>query len=156
MTMPESEQIDCTQSTPVDFVVQGLLSHLLRRAHFFAEAEFPSCYRDLNVTSRQLALFFAINNRPGSSQTELAEAVGFDANTFSDLAKRSERKGLLKRVRSPDDGRAFGLYLTAEGRDIINRAASLTPAYQERITKNLNASEADEIISLLHKLLGLD
>ncbi|WP_370270319.1 MarR family winged helix-turn-helix transcriptional regulator [Nioella sp.] len=140
---------------PVAFEVHELLSHLLRRAHFAAEAEFPAAYDGIEVTSRQLALLFTINRKPGSSQTELAEAVGFDANTFSDLAKRSERKGLLQRIRSRDDRRAFGLYLTDDGRAMVARAAALTPAYQARLSRNLAPDEARQLVALLHKMLGL-
>lgn len=108
-----------THRVPVEFEVHNLLSNLLRRSHFAAEAEFAASHPDLEVTSRQLALLFAINQQPGGRQVELAEIAGFDQNTFSDLAKRSERKGLVKRVRSLDDRRAFGLYLTAEGRQVV-------------------------------------
>jgi len=143
-------------SEPVDFEVLELLSHLLRRAHFYAEAEFAPAYPGLDVTSRQLALLFAINRAPGSSQTELAETLGFDLNTLSDLAKRNERKGWLRRVRSPGDRRAFGLYLTDSGRHLVATANELTPAYQQRLTAGrLSAREAGQLVALLRKMLGL-
>lgn len=142
-------------AVPVAFEVQNLLSHLLRRAHFAAEAEFPAAYAGLEVTSRQLALLFAINRQQGASQIELAEAVGFDANTFSDLAKRSERKGLLRRIRSKGDRRAFGLYLTETGREMVAQAAALTPAYQTRLSAGLSPDEARQLVALMRKMLGL-
>ncbi|MGE4338028.1 MAG: MarR family winged helix-turn-helix transcriptional regulator [Pigmentiphaga sp.] len=144
------------ESEPVDFEVQDLLSHLLRRAHFYAEAEFAPAYGGLDVTSRQLALLFAINRAPGSSQTELAEIVGFDLNTLSDLAKRNERKGWLRRVRSTGDRRAFGLYLTDSGRRLVSIANGLTPAYQQRLTADrLSPRDANELVALLRKMLDL-
>ena len=139
----------------VDFELHELLSHLLRRAHFHAEAEFAQAYEGLEATSRQLALLFTINRMPGSSQAELAEAVGIDVNTLSDLAKRSERKGLLRRERSAGDQRAFGLYLTASGRRMVAEAAIITPDYQKRLAGRLSEKEADRLVGLLHKMLGL-
>lgn len=144
-----------THRVPVEFEVHNLLSNLLRRSHFAAEAEFAASHPDLEVTSRQLALLFAINQQPGGRQVELAEIAGFDQNTFSDLAKRSERKGLVKRVRSLDDRRAFGLYLTAEGRQVVARAAGMVPGYQDRITRRLSAADTRQLVVLLHRLLGL-
>lgn len=155
MTAPPVKPAPADARIPVPFEVHELLSHLLRRAHFAAESAFPAAYPGLEVTSRQLALLFAINRKPGSSQTELAEAVGFDANTFSDLAKRSERKGLLERIRSPDDRRAFGLYLTPEGRAMVAQAAALTPAYQAGLAKHLTPEDAQQLVVLLHRMLGL-
>lgn len=139
------------QSVAVDFKILDLLSHLLRRAHFHAEAEFAKAYDSLDATSRQLALLFAINQSPGSSQAELAEAIGIDVNTLSDLAKRSERKSLLHRVRSTGDQRAFGLYLTDAGRQLVAQAAAITPAYQKQLAK-----EADQLVVLLYKMLDLE
>ena len=155
MTAPDPQPTRDQPDVPVGFEVHELLSHLLRRAHFAAESAFPAAYPGLEVTSRQLALLFAINRKPGSSQTDLAEAVGFDANTFSDLAKRSERKGLLERIRSRDDRRAFGLYLTDEGRAMVARAATLTPAYQARLAERLSPDESQQLVTLLHRMLGL-
>jgi len=151
-----ASQPGAPESEPVDFEVQDLLSHLLRRAHFFAEAEFAPAYDGLDVTSRQLVLLFAINRAPGSSQTELAEKVGFDLNTLSDLAKRNERKGWLRRVRSSGDRRAFGLYLTDSGRHLVAAANALTPAYQQGLTAGrLSGHEAEQLVGLLRKMLGL-
>ncbi len=143
------------QVVPVDFKVLDLLSHLLRRAHFHAEAEFVQAYDGLDATSRQLALLFAINQAPGSSQTELADVIGIDVNTLSDLAKRSERKGLLRRLRSAGDQRAFGLYLTEAGCQLVARAAAITPAYQKQLADKLSAKEAAQLVALLYKMLGL-
>lgn len=142
------------QSVAVSFELLDLTSHLLRRAHFYAEGEFLAAYPGLDVTSRQLALLFTINRFPGATQAELAETVGFDVNTLSDLAKRSERKGLLRRVRSARDGRALGLYLTEAGCQLVAEAADHTPAYQQRIVQNLSDTEARQLVLLLNKMLG--
>ncbi len=147
------QQVEPTVS--VDFEVQDLLSHLLRRAHFYAETEFTSAYEGIDATSRQLALLFTINRMPGANQTDLAHAVGVDANTLSDLAKRSERKGLLRRQRSKNDQRALGLYLTEAGRQLVADAAALTPAYQKQLARKLSEAEAGQLVRLLNKMLGL-
>lgn len=139
----------------VDFEVPELLSHLLRRAHFHAEARFAPIYEELDVTSRQLALLFTLNRMPGASQAELAEAIGIDVNTFSDLAQRSERKGLLRRVRSEGDQRAFRLYLTSLGCRLIIQATDITPVYQRDIADRLTPKEVERLVALLRKMLGL-
>src|SRR3546814_16266105 len=79
------------QSVAVDFKILDLLSHLLRRAHFHAEAEFAKAYDSLDATSRQLALLFAINQSQGSSQADLDEAHDIDVNNLSAVAKERKR-----------------------------------------------------------------
>lgn len=152
MTRPEEEGEEAARG----IVLTDLLSHLLRRAHFEAEATFAAHYDGLDVTSRQLALLFTIARHPGAPQTVLADHVGLDANTFSDLAKRSQSKGLIRRERSPTDGRAFGLYLTERGWTTIAAAAPMTPAYQDRIARHLTDAERRELVRLLGRMLALD
>lgn len=137
------------------FVLTDLLSHLLRRAHFEAEALFSSSYEGLDVTSRQLALIFTINAIPGASQAQIAEQIGLDANTFSDLAKRSEHKGLITRQRLAHDKRSFGLFLTDEGRAMIAATRPLTEPYQQRISERLSEGERLHLVELLQTMLGL-
>lgn len=137
-------------------VLTDLLSHLLRRAHFEAEATFAVHYDGLDVTSRQLALLFAIARHPGAPQTVLADHIGVDANTFSDLANRSQRKGLIRKERSKTDGRAFGLYLTEQGRMTVAAAAPITAAYQDQIARHLTDAERRELVRLLKRMLALD
>lgn len=149
---PEAES---ALQVAVPFEIQYLVSHLLRRAHFTAEAAFPDAYQGLEVTSRQLALLFAINRNPGANQTQLAEAVGLDANTFSDLAKRSERKGLLKRIRTAEDKRAFGLFLTQSGLEMVTKSIGLTHLYQDTITSRLSAEERQQLVKMLRKMMDI-
>lgn len=135
-------------------VLTELLSHMLRRAHFEAEALFAPSYPGLNVTSRQLAILFTIARYPGASQSFIADQVGLDANTFSDLADRSHRKGLIRKHRLDSDRRSVGLHLTELGSQTIAAAAPLTVAYQARLAKNLSPEEAAQLVQLLRRFLG--
>jgi DNA-binding MarR family transcriptional regulator len=147
---------DRTGAGPDDhFVLADLLSHLLRRGHFEAEALFSSSYEGLDVTSRQLALIFTINANPGASQAQIADQIGLDANTFSDLARRSEHKGLIKRQRLIHDRRTFGLFLTEDGKAMVARTRPLTEPYQQRISARLSTAERRHLVVLLQTMLGL-
>ncbi len=138
------------------FALADLLSHLLRRAHFDAEAAFAEHYAGLDVTSRQLALLYAIHRDPGAQQAVLAASIGLDVNTCSDLAKRIERKGLIRRERSTADRRAFGLFLTPAGEAMIAHTAPLTMPYQRAIASRLTDRERGHMLQLLRRMLGLE
>ncbi len=138
------------------FELTDLLSHLLRRAHFDAEAAFAEHYSSIDITSRQLALIYTIAAHPGAQQAEIAEVVGLDVNTCSDLAKRIERKGLIRRERSTLDRRAFGLYLTDAGREMMRVTRPITPPYQRAIAARLSNAERQTLETLLRRLLGLE
>lgn len=139
-----------------DFALADLLSHLLRRAHFDAEAAFAEHYAGLDVTSRQLALLYAIHRDPGAQQAVLAGSIGLDVNTCSDLAKRIEHKGLIRRERSTADRRAFALFLTPAGEAMIAKTAPMTMPYQRAIASRLNDHERGLLLQLLRQMLDLD
>lgn len=131
------------------------LPHLLRRAHFECEAKFPAIYGD-TVTPRQLALLVAVQQRPGASQRQIAEDIGLDLNTCSDLVVRTVGKGLLCRERSLADARSFCLRLSDAGRRLLEDHAGKSASYVDAVTARLDAAEREQLTALLRKLLGFE
>jgi len=130
------------------------LPHLLRRAHFEAEAIFPTIYGD-EVTSRQLALLTAIGQRPGLSQSAVAQQVGMDLNTCSDLVARLVARKLVRRERSEADARTYCLYLAPKGARVVDMGIGLAGDYRQAVSKRLSAAEHEQLVALLQRLLGL-
>jgi DNA-binding MarR family transcriptional regulator len=138
-----------------DFDLLQHLPHLLRRAHFEAEAIFPDIYGD-EVTSRQLALLTAIGQRPGLSQSAVAQQVGMDLNTCSDLVARLVAKKLVRRERSEADARTYCLYLAPKSAGVVAMGIGLAGAYREAVAQRLSQAEHERLVALLRRLLGLD
>ena len=137
-----------------DFDLSWHLPHLLRRAHFEAEACFNGIYGNA-VTSRQLALLVTVAQTPSASQSTIAQLIGLDANTCSDLVRRAIDKGWLQRDRAPHDGRAWRLGLTASGRAVVEDSAlPLADAYSDRVAARLTPAQRRQLTQLLHKMLG--
>lgn len=132
-----------------------MLSHLLRRAHFNAEAKFAKTMSRNGLTSRQLALLVAIDQNPGASQNALGDIIALDRNSVSELVVRMIKKQLLKRETSKKDKRSFVLMLTQKGRDIIVEAAAGNPQYQESLAANLSEAETQRLIEYLRRMVGL-
>lgn len=153
------------QSNPAQPVVVGdtaeftdlrfMLSHLLRRAHFNAEARFAKMMSTNGLTSRQLALLVAIDQNPGASQNALGEIIALDRNSVSELVVRMIAKKFLRRETSKKDKRSFVLMLTDKGRDIIVEAAARNPAYQDDLSANLSDAETRQLIDYLRRMVGL-
>jgi DNA-binding MarR family transcriptional regulator len=137
-----------------DFDLLQHLPHLLRRAHFEAEAIFPDIYGD-EVTSRQLALLTAIGQRPGLSQSAVAQQVGMDLNTCSDLVARLVAKKLVRRERSQADARTYCLYLAPKSARVVDMGIGLAGSYREAVAQRLSRAEHEQLVALLRRLLGL-
>lgn len=140
-------------TVPSEFRLLHHLPHLLRRAHFEADAVFTQLYGD-SVTSRQLAVLAVLIRLPGISQSQVAAEIGLDLNTCSDLVARMVAKGLLRRERSPSDGRSFALYLTDMGHAIAADGVARAAEYQAAVAQRLTENEREALTALLRKLIG--
>ncbi|NNG41160.1 MarR family transcriptional regulator [Flexivirga sp. ID2601S] len=72
--------------------------------------------------------------------SDLAGHVLMSPSHLSHRAARLERKGLLRRTKSPDDGRETYAELTAQGRALIDR---LLPPYAAAIEEKFLAHFSD-------------
>lgn len=97
-------------------------SHLLHRAQQLAADRFAFLVGENGVTLRQFAVLAAIEEQPGLSQTELVRATGIDRSTLADMMNRMEKRGLVVRSASPNDGRANAVALAPAGEQILHAA----------------------------------
>ena len=96
-------------------------SHLLRRAEQYAAEIFLKAGTD-GVTLRQTVLLAAIAEAEGASQSDLVVATGIDRSTLAEMMARMEKKGLIARAASAEDGRAKSVKLTRDGRARLDAA----------------------------------
>jgi DNA-binding MarR family transcriptional regulator len=67
------------------------------------------------VEANGYATLSLIGAREGMRLTELAEQLGMPLTTASDVVRRLESRGHVRRRPNPDDGRSFLFELTARG-----------------------------------------
>jgi DNA-binding MarR family transcriptional regulator len=98
-----------------EFRLSASPSHLLRRAEQYAAEIFLAAGTD-GVTLRQTVLLAAIAEAEGASQSDLVTGTGIDRSTLAEMMARMEKKGLIARAASAEDGRAKSVKLTRDGR----------------------------------------
>jgi len=122
-----------------EFRLENVISHLLRRAHFAAEEIFAKEFAEEAITPRQKAALIAVYQRPGINQNELSALLFMDRNTVAEMVARLVRRALLKRRPSPEDRRAFQLFLARKGAalldSVILRDARVERAIEDRIPR---------------------
>jgi DNA-binding MarR family transcriptional regulator len=67
------------------------------------------------VEANGYAVLSLIGARSGMRLTELSEQLGLPLTTASDVVRRLESRGNVRRRANPDDGRSFLFELTARG-----------------------------------------
>ncbi|MFT3863683.1 MAG: MarR family transcriptional regulator [Solirubrobacterales bacterium] len=106
---------------------------------------------DLSVT--QLRLLGILRDRePGT--LVLATHLGLDKSSVTGLVDRAERRGLVGRVRDPDDGRAVRIRLTRRGRTLAEEGAAEVEAELETATARLGEPERRRLAALLSRVAG--
>ncbi len=81
---------------------------------------------------------------------QIGERVRLDSGTLTPLLKRLEAMGLVARARSPEDERRVTVSLTADGRALRARAATVMAGVTGAV-----GLEAGEVSSLMRRMRAL-
>ncbi|MFT6091563.1 MAG: DNA-binding MarR family transcriptional regulator [Sulfitobacter sp.] len=132
--------------------------HLIRRLHQLSTATFSEQMKaaGIDMTSVQFAALQTINDAPGMDQARLAHHIAYDRATIGGVVDRLERKTWVTRSINPDDKRARHVTLTAQGREVLQKAAPIVSALQSDILSGLSDAEREQFIALASKAVGLE
>lgn len=136
---------------PID--LQRLPGHYIRRLQQIAVALFMEETEPFGLTPVQFAALAAVRRDPGIDQRTLARTIGFDTSTIGGVVDRLERRGLMRRVTSPEDRRARRLEVTTEGRAVLREILPAVLRAQRRILAPLEAAERRAFVRALKVLV---
>ncbi len=132
------------------------------------------------LTGPQLLIMQEIARVKGVTASQVARRINLSAATVTNILDRLERRGLIKRIRSAEDKRRVGLFLSDSGRTLLIDAPqplqehfiqnfcslrdweqSLLLSSMERIASMMDATELDaapvlEIESMMQSALDKD
>lgn len=114
-----------------------------------AERLLSAHLREHRMNAGQLDLLINVGRAEGLTQQELAYRLCHSKANVSQLLDKMEGAGLVRRI---PQGRAYGLYLTDAGRDLLGR---LLPEHECLIAAQfapLTPAERGEFFDLLQKL----
>ena len=102
--------------------------------------------------SRQLDMGKSGYERDGATVSELAERLRVNPSTVTDFTDRLARQRLVDRRRDPEDGRVVHVYLTEEGRRVLQGIDVASRAYMYEIFRRLGPERLRALIDLLEEL----
>lgn len=94
--------------------------------------------REVGLTGPQLLVLQNIKKQPGIMVRQIAENINLSPATITSILDRLESRNLAHRVRSTEDKRKVGVYLTDEGNCSLERAPL---ALQEHFTNRFDKLE---------------
>lgn len=136
-------------------LLQKSTIHLLHRAGQCASDIFSEEIINDNLTPRQFAVLFAVSQNEGLNQTHLVQQTGIDRSTLADIIQRMLKKGLIQRVRTEKDARAYAVYLTDEGRHALEKAGPAVTNAEKRLLDALPEQQRYEFVEALSKIVEI-
>jgi MarR family transcriptional regulator, temperature-dependent positive regulator of motility len=130
-----------------------LAGYLIRRAFQAHDSVFARQTADDEVTSPQFAALSAIGRYPGIELTPLGELIGYDGATIGGLVNRLLAKKLVRRAIGKHDRRTRQLFLTARGRELVDRVTPNAARVHDLLLAPLSARERGVLIDLLQRVV---
>ncbi len=104
------------------------------------------------ISPEQYFALFRLYKRDGRSQVELADRDLNDRANITRMLENLEREGFVERRPDEDDGRRNSVYLTEEGRDLMQGLFPYIVSERKTLFNGFNGEEMNLLDSLLSKL----
>lgn len=126
---------------------------LVRRLHQIHSAIFLEECKEYSITPVQYGLMTTLLTRSGSDQRTLGVEVGIDRTNVADVLERLSERGLVRRERSERDRRSMAVFLTDEGRALVERMYASMVKAQQRLLEPLDPEFRPAFLAMLSQLV---
>lgn len=139
--------------SPADFseIRDNCVASNIGRANRIVGRIYEEAFRDVGVSSPQFALLVALAIAPGSTSSDLAEALGSDRSTISRNTELLVRRGLI-RVEPGEDRRVRVFSLTDDGEQTVQSCVPRWKTAQRTALKQIGRAYWREIRRRLRRL----
>ena len=128
------------------------VAFLLSQLGFQSSRRWRARLEALNLDPRQAVLLRHVAAAEGESQQRLGAAMHIPASRMVALVDELEGAGLLERRRSTADRRSYGLFLTEDGRRMLETVMEISADHEAEISQGLTPKERQELIELLSRI----
>jgi DNA-binding MarR family transcriptional regulator len=145
---------DSTQPTPglAGDKAPKSLAFLLSQVGIFASAKFADAIEEIGLHPAWFRVLNVIDAAEGSSQHAIGEAIQAPPSRMVAIIDDLETRGLVERRPQPGDRRVRALFLTKEGRKVLERGRKVAADHEDRIAASLSKGEREKLVGLLRKI----
>ena len=108
----------------------------------------------LDVSAAQWIVVLLVGETAASSATGLCEMLGYDPGAMTRLLDRLEGKGIVRRVRSPEDRRTIQLELTDSGKTLYPKIISAMVDVNNSLLQGFSHDEVSQLDGFLRRMLA--
>ena len=139
-------------SQPTDLSIDESIAQLMRSlARDFTRA----LERRLASHDITIGMWFPLRilwERDGIDQHELQRLLGQAQPTIVNAMVRLEKRGLIERRRSQNDGRRISIHLTAKGRKLKHEVLHFAAEVQNTALAEVSRNEVDQLVDIFSRI----
>jgi len=132
--------------------LETLLGYNARRTALAVIGVFMERMETYGLGPVDFSVISLITHNPGITSRQLCGALSIQPPNLVGMINRFEKRGLIERRPHPHDGRAMGLYLTAEGQHMMAQAEQTATQLEADVASHLTPAERKTLIRLLRKV----
>jgi DNA-binding MarR family transcriptional regulator len=106
--------------------------------------------RGFDITPEQFGILHLLREEEGLSQKEIGDILFKDKPNVSRMLDALERKRLI--LRQPTDRRRFSIFLTVEGKKLVEELLPIVLQMKEEVVNGLLVREIEALESMLNKI----
>src|SRR6266700_5345885 len=141
---------------PEDYLGYWLFYAQRSVAYAFYEALKACCIehnKQYVVTPPQLGVLTLLHNQDGQTIGTMSQQRAIDAPTMTGIVKRLEQSGLVERRHDREDRRLVKVYLTDEGRDIMQFLPDAAIEFNQIMSQGLSEGELRDLQTKLQRII---
>lgn len=104
------------------------------------------------ITVDQWVILAILNRKDGISQNEICEEVFKDAPTVTRILDLLEKKGIVERKPDVKDRRRFKIYITSEGKKIVDKYMEEVRKFRKQSYESLTPQQLEQLQLILDKI----
>lgn len=129
-----------------------LVGYHLRRASGAFAIDFREAVGGTGMRQVLVGVLAVVEANPGVKQGTVGSLLGIKPANMVSLINELVDQGLVERVVTPGDRRAFALSITARGADILTECLERISAHEARMLDRLTEEERTTLLALLARI----
>ncbi|NCU31624.1 MAG: MarR family transcriptional regulator [Candidatus Moranbacteria bacterium] len=137
---------ECLNSDEISLGKWIAVLHKYRRSYVNKKLE------PYGFSGGQFTILLALSRHDGANQEEIAERLKIDKTMAAKAIKKLEGNGYILKKRDQSDGRAYNVFLTQKGRDLVPFIKKTALDWENGVISGLTEEECQTVERLLAKM----
>lgn len=118
----------------------SLRRRLVQLTHLYFRETFQEL-KKIGIHPKQVPFMILLSNQEGLSQREISKELGISPPTVAVSVKRLEKSGMVERRTDEKDQRRCRIYLTRQGKEVINSGKKCVEEKEALVFQGFTESE---------------